>query len=277
MTTITRRDYGVVPACRAQAELPSYRCAIDVSHLKTGCRVGPPDPRNLPAARYLELSGLPTPPASWTRIAQRVTRWPMYANNRLNDCTAVAVGHKVMAASGWAGHLHVPGEDAVVALYWATGTEDDGRFPETVLSAWRRATGDLGAHKPEAYVVVDHSNAAMLRTAAYLFAGVYICANLPANLKKQLAANRTTWRYVPGAGSAPGSWDGHAFVAPGYYANGDWDIRSWAKRFRITKRWMQEYVYLSFAILSTDELQRVNGKNPQGIDLATLRADLQRL
>ena len=45
----------------------------------------------------------------------------------------------------------------------------------------------------------------------------------------------------------------------------------------MTKRFMQEYVYLVFAILSKDELQLVNGKNPQGIDLATLRADRSRL
>ena len=45
----------------------------------------------------------------------------------------------------------------------------------------------------------------------------------------------------------------------------------------MTKRWFDEYVYLAFAILSTDELQRVNGRNPQGLDLATLRADLARL
>ena len=93
-------------------------------------------------------------------------------------------------------------------------------------------------------MAVDVDDLAMLREAVYLFAGVYFCANLPANLKKQLAANKTTWRYVPGAGSAPGSWDGHAFDAVGYYENGDWDIRSWGKRFRMTKRFMQEYVYL---------------------------------
>jgi hypothetical protein len=117
----------------------------------------------------------------------------------------------------------------------------------------------------------------MLHTAAYLFAGLYVCANLPANLKTQMAANKKTWSYAPGAGSAPGSWDGHAFLAAGYYANGDWDIRSWGRRFRMTRRFLREYVYLAFAILSTDELQRVNGKNPQGIDLASLRADLARL
>jgi hypothetical protein len=251
---------------------------VDVSQLKTGCLVAAaPDPRNLAASRYLDLASLPTPPTTWSRISQRVRTFPMYANNRLNDCTTVAIGHKIMAASGWAGHLHQPTEAAVVALYWATGKADDGRYPNTVLNAWRNTTGDLGAHRPEAYVVVDHDDAATLRTAAYLFAGIYFCANLPANLKQQLAANRTTWSYAAGAGSAPGSWDGHAFVGTGYYANGDWDIRSWGKRFRVTKRWMQQYVYLSFAILSTDELQRVNGKNPQGIDLATLRADLARL
>lgn len=254
-----------------------YGRPIDVSRLKTGCLVAPPDARNLPASRYLDVSALPAPPASWSRISQRVTSWPMYANDRLNDCTTAALGHKIMAASGWAGHLHVPSEASIVALYWATGKQDDGRYPNVVLNAWRHATGDLGVHRPEAYVVVDHGDAAMLRTAAYLFAGIYFCAKLPSNLKQQLAADRTSWIYVPGAGSAPGSWNGHAFVAPGYYANGDWDIRSWGKRFRATRRWLQEYVYLSFAILSTDELQRVNGKSPQGLDLATLRADLQRL
>jgi hypothetical protein len=250
---------------------------VDVSKLKTGCLVAAPDARNIPAGRVLNVSALPTPPATWTRIAQRVKTWPMYANNRLNDCTTAAVGHKIIAASGWAGHLHVPTVASVVDLYWATGKKDDGRYPNAVLNAWRHATGDLGAHKPEAYVAIDPGDAAMLRTAAYLFAGIYFCANLPANLKKQLAADKTTWSYVPGAGSAPGSWNGHAFVAAGYYANGDWDIRSWGRRFRATRRWMREYVYLPFAILSTDELQRVNGKNPQGIDLATLRADLAKL
>jgi hypothetical protein len=250
---------------------------VDVSRLKTGCLVAPPDRRNLQAAQVLDVAALPTPPAGWTRIAQRVRTWPMYANNRLNDCTTAAIGHKIMAASGWAGHLHVPSEASVVALYWATGKQDDGRYPNTVLNAWRHATGDLGAHKPEAYVAMDIADARMLRTAAFLFAGIYVCVNLPANLKKQLAADTRTWRYVAGAGSAPGSWDGHAFVAPGWYANGDWDIRSWGRRFRATRRWMQEYAYLAFAILSRDELQRVNSRNPQGVDLPTLRAYLARL
>ena len=250
---------------------------VDVAHLKTGCIVAQPDARNLQAASILDVSALPAPPTSFTRIAQRVTSWPVYANDRLNDCTTAAIGHKIMAASGWAGHLHVPTEASVVGLYWATGKQDDGRVPNTVLNAWRRATGDLGAHRPEAYVAVDLQNAALMRTAAYLFAGIYLCANLPANLKTQLAADKTTWSYVRGAGSAPGSWAGHAVVGAGYYANGDWDVRSWGRRFRMTRRFLQEYVYLAFAILSTDELQRVNGKNPQGIDLATLRADLARL
>jgi hypothetical protein len=251
--------------------------SVNVEYLKTGCLVAPPDARNLQASSILDLSALPTPPAGWTRIAQRVTSWPVYANDRLNDCTTAAIGHKIMAASGWAGHLHVPTEDSIVGLYWTTGKQDDGRYPNAVLNAWRTATGDLGAHRPEAYVSLDLRSAALMRTAAYLFAGVYLCANLPANLKAQLAADATAWRYVPGAGSAPGSWAGHAVTAPGYYANGDWDIRSWGRRFRMTRRFLQEYVYLAFAILSTDELQRVNAKNPQGIDLATLRADLAKL
>ena len=268
------RRGGVI--CRLYAGR-RYGAHVDVARLKTGCLVAPPDPRNLQAARILDVSALPPAPTTWLRIAQRVKTWPVYANDRLNDCTTAAVGHKIMAATGWAGHLHQPTEQSIVNLYWSTGKADDGRFPNVVLNAWRNATGDIGAHAPEAYVEVDLASPQMLHTAAYLFAGLYVCANLPENLKKQMAADKKTWSYVPGAGSAPGSWDGHAFLAAGYYANGDWDIRSWGTRFRATKRWMQEYVYLTFAILSKDELQLVNGKNPQGIDLATLRADLARV
>ena len=199
----------------------------------------------------------------------------MYANDRLNDCTTAAVGHKIMAATGWAGHLHTPSEASVVNLYWSTGKQDDGRFPNVVLNAWRHASGDLGAHKPEAYVAIDLDDTAMLHTAAYLFAGVYVCANLPGQSQEaarrgqddlELRARRGLGAGLVGrprvrrGGLLRERRLGHLLVGHGASAS--------------TRRWMQEYVYLTFAILSTDELQRVNGKNPQGIDLATLRADL---
>ena len=103
---------------------------MDVDDLKTGCRVGPPDARNLQASRVLDLAALPKPPADWLRISQRVKTWPVYANDRLNDCTTAAVGHKIMAATGWAGHLHVPTEQSIVDLYWATGQAGQRPLPE---------------------------------------------------------------------------------------------------------------------------------------------------
>ena len=45
---------------------------MNVEHLKTGCRVGPADARNLQASRVLNLAALPKPPAVWLRISQRV-------------------------------------------------------------------------------------------------------------------------------------------------------------------------------------------------------------
>ena len=198
----------------------------------------------------------------------------MYANNRLNDCTTVAIGHKIMAASGWAGHLHVPTEASVVALYWATGTQDDGRFPNAVLNAWRERRAISVRTSPRPTSSSTMQTRRCMRTAAYLFAGVYFCANLPANLKSSLPADTTTLALRARRGFGAGLM-GRARV----------HRRRLLRERRLgrpllgptlpcTKRWLQEYVYLAFAILSTDELQRVNGKNPQGIDLATLRADL---
>ena len=184
-----------------------YRSPVDVAHLKTGCRVGAPDPRNLEAGRYLDVSALPTPPPSWSRISQRVRTWPVYANDRLNDCTTAAVGTRSWRHRAGPATSTCPGVGRRGALL---GDRHEGRRPLPERGAERVAHGDRRSRRARSRGLRRRRprRPGDVRTAAYLFAGVYICANLPANLKKQLAADRPTWSYVPGAGSAPGSWDG---------------------------------------------------------------------
>ena len=67
-----------------------------VSELKLGKLPVRTDVRTLLLARYVDRSVLPEPPPSLD-LAAAVRRWPMYANDRLGDCTCAAAGHMVEA------------------------------------------------------------------------------------------------------------------------------------------------------------------------------------
>ena len=95
------------------------------------------DARNLQLARYVDTETLlPDVPsnASWS---QKVKRWPMYANDRLSDCTCAAVAHMEEGWSANAGKVEVPNEQSVLDLYWATGKTDTGRYCLDVLNYWQ--------------------------------------------------------------------------------------------------------------------------------------------
>ena len=59
----------------------------------TGVRLGKlpvrHDVRTLQLARYVDTAVLPAPPASYDETAH-VHDWPMYANDRIGDCTCAA-------------------------------------------------------------------------------------------------------------------------------------------------------------------------------------------
>ena len=54
------------------------------------------DPRTLSLARYLDRELLPAPPPELD-LAEQVISWPMYANDRIGDCTTAAAAHMVEA------------------------------------------------------------------------------------------------------------------------------------------------------------------------------------
>ena len=54
------------------------------------------DPRTLSLARYVDRELLPAPPPALD-LSARVGEWPMYANDRLGDCTTAAAGHMIEA------------------------------------------------------------------------------------------------------------------------------------------------------------------------------------
>src|SRR5947209_591168 len=89
------------------------------------------DPRTLRLTRYVDL-------------AAAVPEWPMYANDRLGDCTTAAAGHMIEAWCEAAAHRLVEVAEAdVLAAFDAVKivdplTGEAGAIELDVLNLWRR-------------------------------------------------------------------------------------------------------------------------------------------
>ena len=148
-----------------------------------------PDSRNLQLARYIESQVvLPQVPekVDWS---QAVSQWPMYKNDALGDCTCAAAGHMEEAWSANASEPEVPSEKAILDLYWATGTEDTGRYCLDVLNYWQK-TG-LGGETVKAFAQVDPHRREYIELGCWMFGGVYIGVALPASAKHQRTSGRS--------------------------------------------------------------------------------------
>ena len=75
------------------------------------------DARTLALPRYVDRSKLPPPPPDLD-LAAAVTDWPMYANDRIGDCTTAAAAHMIEAwTAPTRGHAVEISERAVLSAF----------------------------------------------------------------------------------------------------------------------------------------------------------------
>jgi hypothetical protein len=229
------------------------------------------DVRTLRLARYVDRTTLPPPPAQLDLTAH-VTDWPMYANDRIGDCTIAAAGHMIEA---WTAASHGAavevGEPAVLQAFDAVkmtdpSTGEEGAVELDVLRYWR-ATG-VGGHRIGAFAGVSLHDEQLVRTGAFLFGGVYIGLALPVTAQEQEVWD---WTGTLAGPAKPGSWGGHAVDVVGYDAAG-LTVVTWGSLKRMTWRFWERYVDEAYCLLSPDFLSA--GKAPNGFDLAALKKDL---
>jgi hypothetical protein len=229
------------------------------------------DTRTLRLARYVDTTELPAPPAQLD-LTGHVPDWPMYANDRIGDCTIAAAGHMIEAWTADAGgaaveipeHSVLDAFDHVKITDPATGEE--GAVELDVLSFWRK-TG-IGGHRIGAFAGVSLHDERMVRTGAYLFGGLYLGLALPLTAQQQ-----DTWDWTGSlSGPAkPGSWGGHAVDVVGYDDQG-LTIVTWGSLKRMTWSFWERYVDEVYALISPDFLR--GDTAPNGFDLQTLQSDL---
>ncbi len=235
------------------------------------------DPRTLRLASYVARKALPKPKASvdWGKKTQT---WPMLLNDSLGDCTCAAALHMEQAwRDNIGGQLSVTDAEAleayerVCAYNPADPNSDTGGIELNVLNAWRNQ--GIGGRKIKAFVEVHQVTNDLVKLAVEWFGGLYIGVALPL-----AAQNQDVWAVVGRLGglsgeNAPGSWGGHAICIVAYDEHSLTCI-TWGARKKMTWHWFNSYCDESYAIISDDWLNSL-GKNPSGLNLATLTDDLK--
>jgi len=229
------------------------------------------DVRTLRLPRYVDLTKLPPPPDTLD-LTQSVREWPMYANDRIGDCTTAAAGHMIeawtAASSGRAVEITersvLTAFDAVKVVDPRTGEE--GAVELDVLRYWRKV--GIGDHRIGAYTSVPIHDPTLVRTGAWIFGGLYIGLSLPLSAQTQAVWD---WTGTLSGDSLPGSWGGHAVDVVRYDAEG-LTVVTWGRLQTMTWSFWDRYCDESYCIIATDFLR--GDVAPNGFDLATLNADL---
>lgn len=229
------------------------------------------DVRTLDLARYVDARRLPSPPAR-VDLTEHVTEWPMYANDRIGDCTIAAAGHMIEAWSGASRGRAVEIPDGAVLDAFDhvkvvdPQTGEAGAVELDVLTYWR--SSGIGGHRIGAFARVSVHDLELVRTAAFLFGGLYIGLALPLTAQRQEIWD---WTGSLSGQAAPGSWGGHAVDVGGYDKNA-LTVVTWGSPKGMTWSFWERYVDECYCILSSDFLNGTEA--PNGFDLAALKADL---
>jgi hypothetical protein len=229
------------------------------------------DERTLSLSRYVDRGTLPTPPARLD-LGGAVRDWPMYANDRVGDCTTAAAAHMIEAWSAAAsGRAVEVSEHSVLAAFDAVKivdpvTGEEGAVELDVLNWWR--TSGIDGHEIGAFAAVDRGDHLLVRAAAYVFGGAYIGLELPLRAREQSLWDWTGSERGP---DAPGSWGGHAVDVVAYDESG-LTVVTWGALQTMTWAFWDHYCDEAYCIISVDFLSR--GATPAGFDLAALARDL---
>jgi hypothetical protein len=230
------------------------------------------DARTLALPRYVDRSKLPPPPPDLD-LAAAVMEWPMYANDRIGDCTTAAAAHMIEAwTAPTRGHAVEVSERSVLVAFDKVkqvdpATGEEGAVELDVLNYWRKR--GIGGHRIGAFARVPVWDHRLVRVAAFLFGGLYIGLELPLTAQQQATWD---WTHRLDGPAKPGSWGGHAVDVVGYDRTA-LTVVTWGRLQELTWSFWDRYVDEVYAILSVDFIDEA-GQAPNGFDLAALKLDL---
>jgi hypothetical protein len=200
----------------------------------------------------------------------------MYANDRLGDCTCCALAHMLEVWTKESdGRPRLLTDAEVIALYdLVNGGQDHGANMLDVLQQMRTGAGLAGDHL-HAYAAVDHSRPDLVRSAAWLFQGLYIGIQMPLCAQDEVGPGKV-WHPVDGPDGKPGSWGGHTVNVVGY-DDSSLTVITWGAQQRMSWAFWQRYVEECWALLPADFQRRRRPLQANGFDFAQLDHYLTQL
>jgi hypothetical protein len=230
------------------------------------------DPRSLKLESLLPKV-IPQPPAS-VDVTTGVTQWPVYANDRLGDCTCAAVGHMLEI---WTEQAHntprILSDAQVIALYnLVNNGQDQGANMLDVLHQMRVGAG-LAGDKVFAYAAVDSKQTDLVKAALWLFTGLYIGIQMPLSAKSQTGPG-TVWDVATGTDGQVGSWGGHAVNVVAFDSSGV-TVVTWGALQKMTWGFWSAYVDECWALIPDDYEHLKGTLQANGFNFAELQQYLQ--
>ena len=149
---------------------------------------------------------------------------------------------------------------------------DQGSDVQKVAEYWRTTglTDAAGAvHKIDAFMSIEPGNLEQLYYALYLFDGVLIGIEFPAEYMSAFAAHQA-W----GAVKDPSIEGGHAILGVGR-RGGNINVITWGRTQLMTPAGYQQFNDETFVFL--DEEKLINGRDIDGFDVQQLLADMTDL
>jgi len=229
---------------------------------------------------------VPGCPGTWWDAelsAEGLNRYPILGNANDGDCVVAWILHQI--ESQWR-RTHF-GQDIAVAQqdviatevqattwYWAEVARQGGGPNQTppgpgldpvqAVQDWKRYGIACGTEENFAAgaVQVDTTNQALIRWAAYNFAGLGLVLELGDNYV-QLANNpNQVWTYDPAFPPDPNL--GHMALLSGY-SGGTIGIKSWGTGYKATWEWLNAYCSGIIAVL-TDDWTNIPGLNELALE-----------
>lgn len=257
---------------------------------KIGVKPRPSHIKTCKLSKYLNVSALPTPAATYDWQTKAPNSLQMFLNDQIGDCAVAGYLHHketVLQAAG----LGISFLDPVaLEIYqWATADENGGKGYDPNASFSGENPTDTGLVLASfledlrkrgliyAHAEVNLANAAEVAAARYLFGGLYVGVDLP-----MFTQNQTDLWYIPTPAQnlgdpTPGSWGGHCIYERGTTANGNVIITSWGQTIIVTPPWMQKYRTEAHVIVHKHSAAAFDSLAKANLGLNDLVADLNNL
>jgi hypothetical protein len=239
-----------------------------------GWKPTPPERPRVRLARALRAEAAPPAADFYTGLPAI----GMHLNDRWGDCVWAADANIVQQQTyfGQGAEVQIP-DGEVLRGYETTGFNPNAGPPGsnptdngTVIAdglSYLMKTG-MSSHVIAGYGEVPVRDHGKVKVAVAEFGAVSIGISLPNSALDQFDAGQD-WDVVADDGGIDG---GHCVLVCGYDATG-YDLWTWDRRIRMTEAFWDRYVEEAWAVISHDWVSAVTGRDPEGVDVATLGAE----